>query len=371
MLLILTGLFLLGYGGLISFYFYHWLHINEAKITGKAAIKISVVVAARNEALNIEALLQALLRQTYPAAHFEIIIVDDFSTDTTPAVISPYLNERIHLIRPEISAQQSSKKKAIEAGVNKAKGELIVVTDADCIPGENWLSSLASHQQRTGAVFIAAPVKLSGNNSLLSIFQSLDFITLQGITAASVASNVHSMCNGANLAYLKESFREVNGFEGIDKKASGDDMLLMYKIWQKHPEEVQYLKSSDAIVSTSGVQSWKEFIWQRIRWSSKATYYKDKRITGVLLFIYLFNLFFFVLVTGCVLGKVPWLFLWYYLCGKTIIEFPFVYAVARFYKEQKLMWYFPFFQPLHIFYTVSIGLLSQFGTYQWKGRTTK
>jgi cellulose synthase/poly-beta-1,6-N-acetylglucosamine synthase-like glycosyltransferase len=371
MLLIITGFFLMGYGGLICFYFYHWLHIGEAKIYGEAVTPISVVIAARNEALNMEGLLNALLKQTYPADLFEIIIIDDFSTDRTQEVINPFLNARIHLIRPDVSAGYSSKKKAIEAGVKKAVGELIVITDADCIPGENWLRAIAASQQRTGAVFIAAPVKLRGNKSILSIFQSLDFMTLQGITAASVAANVHSMCNGANLAYLKTSFIEVNGFEGIDKKASGDDMLLMYKICQKHPKDVHYLKSRDGIVVTKAAQTWKEFIAQRIRWSSKATYYNDKRITAVLLFIYLFNILFFVLVINCFLGKIPWSFLLYYLGGKTLIEIPFVYSVATFYKEEKLVFYFPFFQPLHIFYTVTIGLLSQFGTYQWKGRTTK
>jgi cellulose synthase/poly-beta-1,6-N-acetylglucosamine synthase-like glycosyltransferase len=371
MLLIITGFFLLVYGGLICFYFYHWLHLPEVNMTGKGGTKISLIVAARNEALHIERLLKSLLRQSYPPDLFEIIIVDDFSTDATREMIIPFVNDRLHLIQPGVSADRSSKKKAIEAGVNKATGGLVVITDADCMPGENWLSTMASYHERTGAVFIAAPVRLSQRDSLLSIFQSLDFITLQGITASGVAANVHSMCNGANLAYLRNAFVEVNGFTGIDQIASGDDMLLMYKIWQKHPKGVRYLKSYDAIVDTEATSNWKEFFSQRIRWSSKATYYNDKRIMAVLVFVYFFNLLFFVLAACCLFGKVPWSVLAYYLLGKIIIEFPFVYSVAGFYQQQKLMWYFPLFQPLHILYTVMIGLISQFGTYQWKGRTTK
>lgn len=371
MLLIVTAFFLSVYAALILYYFYHWLHIKEFKTSNNSSITISVVVAARNEEDNIAPLLQALKNQTYPKQLFETIIVDDFSIDGTAAVAQPFLDDRIRMIQPETSKETSSKKKAIQAGINNATGALVVITDADCIPPEDWLHTIAGFQQSTNAVFIAAPVCFKTKSSLLSIFQSLDFITLQGITGASVQANFHSMCNGANLAYLRKAFFEVSGFEGIDKLASGDDMLLMYKIWKKYPKQVHYLLSADAIVETEAMQTWKDFFQQRIRWSGKATYYSDKRVMGVLFFVYFFNLLFFIILAFCFYNSQYLLVLFYYLLGKIIIEVPFVYSVARFYKKQRLVIYFPFFQPLHILYTVSIGLLSQFGTYQWKGRQTK
>jgi cellulose synthase/poly-beta-1,6-N-acetylglucosamine synthase-like glycosyltransferase len=275
------------------------------------------------------------------------------------------------LFQPNAEVATSSKKKAIETGVQNAKGELVVVTDADCIPTNEWLHTIASFYQKTQAVFIAAPVQLRTYPTLLSVFQSLDFITLQGITAASVTANSHSMCNGANLAYLRSAFLEVDGFSGIDKLASGDDMLLMYKIWKKHPRKIYYLKNEKAIIETEPMTTWKDFFQQRIRWSSKATYYKDWRISLVLLFVYLFNCLFFVLLLAAIFNGYYWLVLFFYLAGKILIELPFVYSVARFYKKQNLVFYFPFLQPLHIIYTVVIGLVSQFGTYSWKGRVTK
>jgi cellulose synthase/poly-beta-1,6-N-acetylglucosamine synthase-like glycosyltransferase len=186
-----------------------------------------------------------------------------------------------------------------------------------------------------------------------------------------VTANTHTMCNGANLAYLRSAFFEADGFSGINKLASGDDMLLMYKIWKKHPGKVSYLKTEQAIVETEPAPTWKSFFQQRIRWSSKAGYYKDWRIKLVLLFVYLFNCLFFVLLTACFWDSYYWYVLAFYLLGKLLIEFPFVFSVARFYKAQKLLAYFPFLQALHITYTVVIGLASQFGTYQWKGRKTK
>lgn len=372
-LLVVTILALVFYACLIFYYARHWkrLPIFEPPTATTPGVFISVVIAARNEATNLPHLLNALQNQTYPAAQFEMIVVDDFSTDGTQDVLKSFLNERVICIQPGVAAAQSSKKKAVEAGVQKAKGSLIVVTDADCKPPPHWLFTMALFQQEKGSVFIAAPVKFLHDKSLLQIFQVLDFITLQGITAASVHAGFHSMCNGANLAYTKRAFNEVNGFEGIDAVASGDDMLLMHKIKKRHPAGVHYVKSKAAIVSTAPMPTWKDFFMQRRRWASKTTYYDDKAVFYVLLFIYGFNCLFFVLVTASFLNPfyVP-VFIGY-LVLKTIIEWPFVYAVAKFYNQEKLMRYFPFMQPLHILYTISVGFISQLGMYSWKGRRLK
>ena len=124
-------------------------------------------------------------------------------------------------------------------------------------------------------------------------------------------------------------------------------------------------------MQTEPMPSWKQFFAQRIRWSSKATYYDDYRITIVLLFVYLFNLLFLVLLGATFLSFSSGWILLLYLLGKTLVEGIFLFSVSRFYKEERLMFYFPFLQPLHIMYTIVIGLISQFGKYEWKGRRTK
>src|SRR5215213_7614268 len=116
MLLMLTTAFLLLYALLIFYYFYHWLHVKNFSVSDEGNIFISVVVAARNEEKNIAALIKALQQQTYSPDLFEIIIVDDHSTDRTAEIVQGFSNDHIHLIQPT-DATQSSKKKAIEAGV--------------------------------------------------------------------------------------------------------------------------------------------------------------------------------------------------------------------------------------------------------------
>jgi cellulose synthase/poly-beta-1,6-N-acetylglucosamine synthase-like glycosyltransferase len=196
-------------------------------------------------------------------------------------------------------------------------------------------------------------------------------MTLQGITGASVYKKFHSMCNGANIAYEKKAFLEVGGFTGIDNIASGDDMLLMHKIFNRYPDRVLFLKSPDAIVQTKPAETLKEFFNQRIRWASKADKYTDKKITAVLLLVYLFN--FWILFLGILSVFYFQLFFLFIevLIAKTIVELFFLYPVAKFFKKEKLLWWFPLAQPFHILYTIVAGWLGKFGSYKWKERRVK
>lgn len=366
-LAVVSLLFLAGYTALILFYDRHWKALPEYIPSAAAPVFVSVVVAARNEENTLPLLLQDLRLQDVPPHAFEVIVVDDFSTDGT-AALAATLPPHFRMIEPSCLPEHSSKKKAIAAGVTAAKGELILVTDADCRVGPKWVSTMASFYREKGAAFQAAPVKYVYRNSLLQLLQVLDFITLQGITAASVSAGVHSMCNGANLAYAKKAFEAVRGFAGIDQVPTGDDMLLMHKIWKQEPANVFYVKSREAIVSTAAVPTWKEFLMQRRRWASKTLVYDDKRIMAVLGFVLLLNFLPFVLLVAGFFQPVYFLYLLFFLVGKTLIEWPFVASVARFYNQQRLMRYFFVLQPVHVFYTVVVGVWSQLGSYEWKGR---
>jgi biofilm PGA synthesis N-glycosyltransferase PgaC len=369
LIIISAALFIL-YSLMIFYYWAGWRAVINYKLPAKtSSLTISIVISARNEEKNIGALLKALNEQTYPKQLFEVIVINDNSTDRTSEVVNRFPFVKLLDLSPDVHS--SHKKRAIELGIANAKHELIVTTDADCIPTVHWLENLAGFKEEQKAVFIAAPVKiLITRHSALNIFQSLDFTVLQGITAASVKKHFHTMCNGANIAYEKKIFQEVNGFDGIDNIASGDDMLLMYKIWKKHPQKVFYLKATDVIMETAAAKTWKEFFSQRIRWASKATHYDDKRIFFVLLLVYLFNLSFLLLAIGGFWLSFLWIVCAGLWLGKTIVEFPFVYSVAKFFDQQRLMKYFFLFQPLHIFYTILAGFLGQFG-YTWKERKLK
>src|SRR6187399_647718 len=343
LLYITIGLFAI-YSILILFYRSGWLELKPFSQTDyDFSIKISVIIPARNEEENIGNLLSSLEKQTYSPNLFEIIVVDDHSTDNTTAVVNSYSFAK--LIKLEFDNINSYKKKAIETGIAAASGDLIITTDADCIVPENWLKTIAAFKQKTNAVFIAAPVVLENESNLLQTFQALDFLVLQGIAAASVQKRFHNMCNGANLAYERKAFFEVNGFSGIDHIASGDDMLLMQKIAQQFPGKISYLLSKDAIVATQAAKTWKEFFSQRIRWASKATNYNDIKIFSALFLVYFFNCTLLALFITGFWMPLLWLGLVSTVLVKIIIELLFIYPIAKFYNKQTLLPLFPFFQP--------------------------
>ena len=369
LLLLFTILLYALYSALLLRYWQSWKQLSAFVPTHNATTRISVIVPARNEENNIAVLLKALQQQTYPASLTEIIVVDDHSTDGTAAIVQTMPG--VKMIQLQEDGINSYKKKALEKGIAAAGGELIVTTDADCIPGKEWLSRMAAFKEEKNAVFIAAPVVFSHDHSILQLFQALDFMILQGITAVGVNSHTLTMCNGANMAYTKTAFTGVKGFTGIDKLASGDDMLLMHKISTAFPGKTHYLYTTEAIMTTSPMQSWKSFFNQRIRWASKARSYSDKRIFYVLVLVYLFNLSFIALFIAGFFNNHYWLALAVAWVAKTLAELPFVTGVARFFGKKDLLKYFFFFQPMHILYTVVSGLLGQFGTYEWKGRIVK
>jgi len=370
--------FTLGYCVLILFY-YTWfkqLKYFKPHETLKPLTRFSVIVPARNEEKNIEDCVNSILQNDYPENLYEIIVVDDFSDDATANAIKKMQQQFSNLTLIELknfvaAKLNSYKKKSIETAVANSSYEWIVTTDADCIMSKQWLKLFDNFIQTNDPVFIAAPVKFFNNNSFISVFQCLDFLSLQGITAASVSAGFHSMCNGANLAYKKEAFNKVNGFKGVDNIASGDDMLLMHKIQQYFPGKIGYLFNKGIIVSTPPMPDVKSFINQRIRWASKATNYSDKKIFLVLLLVYIFNFCLFILFFIAIFHVQLFYYWLALLVLKTCCELIFMLPVAKFFDQHKLLWWFPVMQPFHIVYTVVSGFLGKFGKYEWKGRVVK
>ena len=390
-LLVFTVFLLVVYSILIMYYRHGWVKIKDFEpfeknkpILLNLATRVTIIIPARNEAMNIGRCLNAIIEQRYPSGLFEVIVVDDHSTDDTALIVESFNKPNICCINLKdfvTGSINSYKKKAIEIAIAQAAGELIITTDADCFMGPDWLQTLVAFYEEKNPVFIAAPVLINNSHSFLSIFQALDFMTLQGITGAAVNSKLHNMCNGANLAYTKAAFIAVNGFKNIDTIASGDDMLLMHKIATHYPEKVLFLKSSKAIVKTQAVTNWKAFFNQRIRWASKADKYNDNRILPVLMLVYFLNLFLFLMPVIALInnrvffiGMFQFSLLAYWfilLLIKTGIELIFLYPIAVFFEKKNILWWFPVAQPFHILYTIIAGWLGKFGSYQWKDRKVK
>lgn len=378
-ILITTALLLACYCGLIFFYNYYLRNLQEFSPDNLLIPQtfFSVIIPARNEEANIRNCIVSIVENNYPKHLLEIIVIDDFSEDKTAEIIlvlqAQYPQLKLLRLQDILPAGKinSYKKKALTIAIEQSCGDWILTTDADCNVPKNWMLNFDNYIQQNAKKFIAAPVVFEDEKTFLSRFQCLDFLSLQGITAASVSAGVHSMCNGANLCYKKDIFFGVGGFKGIDDLASGDDMLLMHKIEKSFPDSIGYLYARDTIVRTLPMPTWRTFINQRIRWASKASSYEDIKITTVLLLVYVLNVLLLVLLL--IAFFLPYLFLYWllFVAVKTIIELLFMRKICTFYQQRRLLKWFPLMQPFHIIYTVVAGFLGKFGKYQWKDRKVR
>ena len=337
-----------------------------------ASTAVSIIVAARNEAENIHETIEALLSQNYSKELTEIIFIDDHSTDNTAEIIRSYALQGVRLISlKEDKALNSYKKKAIQTAIAGASGKLTITTDADCRMGKDWLKTIVSFYEEHDYKMISSPVAYDQEKSFFERSQSLEFLYLIGLGASTIGNKQPSTCNGANLAYERDAFYEVGGFQGIDDLASGDDELLLHKIAARYNNQIGFLKNTDAIVYTHAKPTLTEFLQQRKRWASKSTRYKNKSIIVLGVFIWFFNV-------SILLNLLTAIFIFSFLkiaiiqlALKIIIEFIFLVDVTTFAKRRSLLVLLPVLNVFHVLYIIYIGVAGNSGKYNWKGRMVK
>ncbi|RZA02742.1 MAG: glycosyltransferase [Sphingobacteriaceae bacterium] len=365
----LTGVYLL----VLIYLIKGWANLKRPSIgAANFTTKVTVLIAARNEAERIHYTIEDILAQDYPKHLTEIIIVDDHSTDSTAEIISTYADRGVILLQlNEAEPLNSYKKKAIAKAIGISTGDFMVTTDADCRMGSKWLSSIVGFYETEQLVMISSPVSYFEERSLFERMQTLEFSYLIGVGAAFIGHNRASTCNGANFAYRKDVFYEVGGFSGIDDLASGDDELLLQKVAVRYPKRIGFLKLRKAIVYTHAKHTLKEFLQQRRRWASKSTKYKDKKIVALAVSIWLFNL---SIVINALLGfydiRFFQLFLTQFLL-KSVFEIAFLVPINSFFKRLGLIVLLPILSPLHSVYFVYVGLIGNTKKYTWKGRLVK
>jgi glycosyltransferase involved in cell wall biosynthesis len=205
---------------------YGFTKVNSFDFNSLAPInKFTIVVPFRNEADNLPLLLDSISKLNYPNDLFEVILVDDESKEKFKV---QSLKFKVSILN-NIRVSSSPKKDAIVSAMQFVKSDWIITTDADCVVPENWLLTLDNYIQNHEVSMIAGAVTYDCSNSFLRQFQQLDLASLQGATIGSFGIGKGFMCNGANLAYTKLLFEELNGFNGNDKIASGDDVFLLQK----------------------------------------------------------------------------------------------------------------------------------------------
>ena len=334
---------------------------------------ISVIIPFRNEEENILSSLKSIESQLYPEEKFEVIYVNDSSEDNSLNLLSKNIkrkNIRV-LTVPNDYSINAYKKRAVRYGIENARGQIIVTTDADCSHDEEWLISLLQcFDSVTG--FVSGPVEFFSGENLFSKFQKLEFAGLVLCGAGLIGSGHPTICNAANIAYRKKVFDEVGGFKDQMNLSSGDDELLMQKIAKDSDFKVKFCLNKSAVVKTNSNKTIGDFYQQRKRWASKGLFYNNKNLVLKLILIYLFyiglisqfvlfllihNIFLLTLIVSIIL--------------KLVFEFYILLKGKKIIFNDLNLNYFLLAELLQIPYIVFAGVVGAFGNYLWKERKIK
>jgi cellulose synthase/poly-beta-1,6-N-acetylglucosamine synthase-like glycosyltransferase len=361
-----------GYYLLVVFLCFGWWRSYKFRRALKTQIArpfISVIVPVRNEAHTITRLLNTLSKQDYAAENFEVLVINDHSSDKTEEVVKAWTKEN-----PEISvtllnqnAEHHGKKAALACGIAHAKGEIMVTTDGDCVVQPGWLSSIAYAFSPQVKLLVGA-VRLLDDRSWLSKLQLVEFASLVGTGVATLGWGIPTMCNGANLAFRKSVFEEVNGYQGSEHIASGDDEFFLRKVASHHPQGIRFNNQSVGVVETNASKSITDFFSQRIRWAGKWKAHGVGFSSALAFFIFIFHTLTILLPVLAGLQFLSWTVALSLLIGKLLLEAVFLFPILRFCTRRFYPLIFLLLQFIYPFYVVCFGLAANFLQTEWKGR---
>ena len=331
---------------------------------------VSIIISVHNEEKNLPSLLNILSNQNYHS-EYEIIIANDRSSDSTKKIISSYAknHDYIKLINiKETPIGWGHKKWALNKCIEKAKFNIIMQTDGDCLPTSQWINSMVENFSNPNVIFVSGPAPMENNKNQFSKYYQLDSLAQDALSASGLTRQLSFSCTGRNIAFLKNSFLDINGYEGIEHYESGDDDLLLQKFSTLLDGSIKFSFNPDSIVISDPPTSINEFINQRIRYASKGfEYYKlnTKIEFRILLpFLYSINLI-------CLLGIILFIqksdIIYLY---PIILKFISDYWLCSIFFN-KINVFFSIFNFLilsliHPIYVVSLGLASPFINYNWK-----
>jgi len=327
--------------------------------------KFTIVVPFRNETRNLPKLLYSISLLNYPNDLFEVILVDDDSEDKF--LFSAFKFE-ITLI-DNFRTSNSPKKDAINSAIKIAKNDWIITTDADCLVQKNWLKTFDAFIQKKQPKMIAAGVFYRTHGTFLDAFQQLDLLSLQGTTIGSFGNQQAFMCNGGNFCYQKDFFHDLNGFDGNNTIASGDDVFLLQKAVQKDKSKVHFLKSAKTIVQTQTEQNWTNLFHQRVRWASKTGNYKDFYSKQLGVSVLLMNLAWLLAFGLWVIRQLHDDFFVLFIALKFCVDLILLIQTSTFFKTR--LRYVLTSSLIYPFFCGWVAVYSLFGKYNWKGRTFK
>lgn len=358
----IIGLLIL-YGVFIGISIAGWKrNTHNRGITAQHLPACSIVIAVRNEYLNLERLVNGILMQNNLPPEWELILIDDHSEDGSGEILVQFAKKNDSIRVFNLPTEQSGKKAAIAIGLSHSSHNIIIQTDADCQFNKDWISTMLVPFMY-GADMVIGPVEYLPTKGIQNGLFRIEFLSMviSGAGLAKIGRPV--FCNAANMAYRKDvAVKNELGSQSV----SGDDVFLLHA-FKRARRNIQYAKEQSTIVRTDAPSSIRDFIGQRIRWGSKAKFYTDRDTILLSLLIAVINitlatLFISSLMTG------NWGYFALLFIGKTLADIILLIAGLPFFKQENLLFYVPIVSIIYPFYIALASIYSIFAHYEWKGR---
>ncbi|MBI5464825.1 MAG: glycosyltransferase [Ignavibacteriales bacterium] len=229
---------------------------------------VSVVVPARNEEDGIVACLESLRNQTYPTERYEIILVDDHSSDRTGELAERFRTTcpNLRIVLSNENASLAGKTNALAQGIDYARGELILMTDADCSVKPTWVEYVAARFADPQLGVLGA-MTVPKSNSYFKGIQSLDWMYLLGVSCATIGLKMPVSIIGNNFSVRRAAYDDVGGFRGI-KKSVVEDFQLFQTIVRKKSYRHHFALDGRITNQTHAWESFGEIFRQKHHWAT-------------------------------------------------------------------------------------------------------
>jgi len=353
---------------------YGWrnLKYNPASVSSSET-GFSIIIPFRNEQLHLPTLFDTLKHLKYPKNKFEILLINDSSEDDSEKLVQEFCK-----MHPEIAIELlqnqresiSAKKDAIKVGIDKSRYEYIVTTDADCKVPENWLQGFDNYIESQDSDLIAAPVildEVQPEDPLFRKFDLIDFMSLQATKISAFGLGKPFICNAANLCFKKKAFQEVGGYRQSSNYAGGDDVFLLQK-FKEHKRKIDFVRSTNMIVTTAAQKDLRSFIQQRLRWAAKSAGYKDSFARFAALTVFLMNAAIIIGLVFCLFDASYFQWLTIAFLIKFNLDFMLIYKAAVFFNRKASMRSYAWSSIAYPLFSSGIAFTSLFVGFKWKGR---
>jgi biofilm PGA synthesis N-glycosyltransferase PgaC len=344
------------------------LRVSKKYYATYRAENISIIVCVRNGERSVSNILTDLQNQIYEGI-LEFLIIDDDSSDTTKNIIESFisLDNRFKYFNTNTSSGKlNHKKRALEVGIDNAVHNWLLFTDVDCRVKPNWASAMSKNYSNSDYVIGCSQTYES--STLVSKFQSIDFMMLMISTYASVSMNYPLACSGQNQSYKKILYKKVGGFSKIKNLLQGDDSIFLQMCNKINNVKISFSADENSYVKAKTHNKWKDFILQRIRWAGDAN------------IMWKFNKVFYVVILSTFFAN---FFILYLLLSLSLISFSYLVVIKLFFEliiyyigtiklniSRKYISFIIWF-IIQIPYIIIMGIGSFLNSYiSWKDRTS-